>query len=144
MPSKSVGLIVLLILLLFTQAAFAQDNVAVPDVTGLNLPQALALLNQNGLRLGNENHTGWTADSGLPQNSVSEQSIPAGQTTAYGTAVDITLLRSPNALVIYDDNDFTLVNQTGEPLDLNAISFNSISGAAAFPANTWGNSLDDG
>ncbi len=63
--------------LLITGAVAAQD-VSVPDLTGLNVPQAAALLNRAGLKLGAENAAGWTPESGVPQNTIGGQSIPAG------------------------------------------------------------------
>lgn len=44
--------------LLIAGTARAQD-VSVPDLTGLNVPQAAALLNRAGLRLGAENVAAW-------------------------------------------------------------------------------------
>jgi len=86
--------------LLGAQAALAQDTVTVPDLTGMALPQAAAALNRSGLLLGAENNEGWTLASGLPQNVIAAQSVPAGQSAARGTAVDVTILRAPNAVLI--------------------------------------------
>ena len=56
----------------------AQDAVQVPDLTGMNVPQAAAALNHVGLGLGNENGEAWTAESGLEQNRIKAQSVAAG------------------------------------------------------------------
>jgi len=121
----------------WTFPVFAQEQtVTVPDVIGLNVPQAAALLNNNGLRLGGENNQGWTAESGMPENSITGQSVPAGQSLAFGTAVDVDVLRSPNALLIYDDNDLTLVNNTGGELNLSGITFAAVDGGGAQMAAT--------
>lgn len=118
------------------------SDVIVPDVTGLSVPQAAAQLNRAGLRLGAEISQGWTPDSGQAENRVSGQSIPGGQAAAFGTAVDVTVLRSPNAILIYDDNDLSLVNRTGGELNLTGISFATVDGAGAqFAATRWASYL---
>lgn len=124
----------------------AQDAaVTVPDVNGLSVPQAAAVLNRSGLRLGTENNQGWTAESGLPENSINGQTPAAGQSVPFGSAVDVNVLRSANALVIYDDNDLTLVNQTGGEMNLTGITFVAADGAGAQLAGTrWASSLRTG
>ncbi|MBI5667061.1 MAG: PASTA domain-containing protein [Chloroflexi bacterium] len=135
---------ILICLLVFVGAVAAQD-VTVPDLTGLSVPQAAAQLNRLGLKLGAENNQGWMAESGLPQNSISGQSIPAGQTAAPGTAIDVNVLRSPNVLLIYDDNDLTLVNNTGGTLNLAGLVFRALDGnGATFAAARWGGGLAAG
>jgi hypothetical protein len=131
---------------LFAVQVFAQEQtVVVPDVNGMSVPVATALLNKNGLRLGVENNQGWTAESGLPQNSINGQSIPAGESVAFGTAVDVNVLRSPNALVIYDDNDLTLVNNGGGDVNLTGITFAAADGSGAQLAGSrWGAALRAG
>src|SRR5690348_12468683 len=109
--SKKYLLLALCLICLFAGTVYAQDA-AVPDLTGLNVPEAAALLNKNGFALGAENNVGWTADSGQEQNTIKGQSVAAGQTAAPGSAIDVTVLRSPNAMLIYDDNDLSLVNKT--------------------------------
>lgn len=136
----------LLVAVLFVRAAAAQEpTVAVPDLTGLSVPAAAAQLNRAGLPLGLENNIGWTAESGLPENVISGQSAPAGVLVAPGTPVDVTVLRSPNVTLIYDDNDLTLVNGTGGTLALGGISFRALGGSGAgFAAARWGGGLQAG
>ena len=131
--------------LIFGSAVFAQENNAtVPDLTGLSVPAAAAQLNNAGLALGVENNEGWTADSGLEENRIKTQSVAAGQSVARGSAVDVTVLRSPNVILIYDDNDFTLVNKTGAALNLAGLNFNALDGSpASLAATRWSNSLRD-
>jgi hypothetical protein len=132
---------VLLLMLILVPLTLAQDNI-VPDLTGLNVPQAAARLNAVGARLGLVSGEPWTAESGLPQNSVAAQSVPPDTAIEYGTVVDLLVLRSPNALLIYDDNDLTLVNQTGTPISLNGITFRALDGnQAAFNASRWSQAL---
>lgn len=123
-------------------AVSAQDSVTVPDLKGMNVPQAAAALNKAGLSLGAENNEGWTEAAGLPQNTVGGQSVAAGQTAPRGTKVDITVLRSPNALLIYDDNNLTLVNQGTADLPLGDIVFQALDGGKArYAAASWGGAL---
>jgi beta-lactam-binding protein with PASTA domain len=106
--------------------ADAQNAVQVPDLTGMNVPQAAAALNRVGLGLGSETGEAWTAASGLEQNRIKAQSIAAGQSAASGSTIDVTVLRSPNVALIYDDNNLTLINKTGGDLDLTGIIFNTL------------------
>ncbi|MBZ0298754.1 MAG: PASTA domain-containing protein [Anaerolineae bacterium] len=122
--------------------AAAQDAVTVPDVTGLTVPVAAATLNRAGIGIGQEISAQWTAESGFPQNSVGAQSVAAGTSVDAGTKIDLTVLRSPNMLLIYDDNDFTLINQTGGSIDLSGISLRALDGSgASFAASRWGATL---
>lgn len=137
-------LFILLCIVSFAGVVAAQD-VAVPDLTGMAVPQAAAALNRLGLKLGAENNQGWTQESGLPQNTINGQSIPAGQTAALGTAVDVNVLRSPNVILIYDDNDLTLVNQSGGTINLGGLAFRALDGGGAtFAASRWGGGLAAG
>jgi hypothetical protein len=138
-------LFLLVIVFVLPQMTWAQDETTiVPDLTGLNVPSAAALLNRNALVLGAQENVAWTADSGLPENSVSVQSVAAGESVARGTAIDITVLRSNNMTLIYDDNDITLVNRSGGVLTLGGVVFSTVEGttAASFNAGRWGGSLD--
>lgn len=139
-------IIALIYVSLFASPVGTQEQtVTVPDVTGLNVPSAAALLNKNGLRLGVENNQGWTAESGLPENTINGQSIPAGGTVPFGAAVDVNVLRSPNAAVIFDDNDLTLVNGGSGELNLTGITFVALDGAGAQLAGSrWAGSLRAG
>jgi hypothetical protein len=107
------------------------ESVAVPDLTGLSVPQAAALLNHDGLNLGVEKAVPWTEASGLPQNKVSGQSVAAGQQVAKASAIDVTVPRVTNIILLYDYNSFTLVNKTGLNLELGDLKLNS------FAATTW-------
>ena len=124
--------------------AIAQDEtVTVPDVSGLTVPVAAAELNRAGLRLGTETAFGWTEASGLPANTIAEQSVAAGESVSFGTTVNITVLRANNVTMVYDDNDVTIINQSGGTIALGAIAFNSVGGGttASFSAARWGGSL---
>lgn len=115
-------------------AAAQTSDVTVPDLLGLNAPQAAAALNALGLWLGEDMPLLWVPDTGLPENSIAAQSIPAGTQVAPGTRIDITVLRAANMAVIYDDNDLTVVNLNTTPVDLGALTFADISGQTAFSA----------
>jgi len=132
-------------LLLLTQMVHGQSTVEVPDVTGMMVPVAAATLNRVGLALGREIGEPWTAESGMPQNTVMSQSVAGNTQVETGTLIDLTVLRSANALLLYDDNDLTLVNQTGGTLDLTGIVFQTLDGSqASFAASVWGSALREG
>lgn len=128
--------------LLYALPLHAQSSVIVPDITGLSLPEAAAALNKVGLAVGRETPERWTAESGREPNTIIAQSIAPETSASPGTAVEITVLRTPNALLIYDDNDLTLVNQSGVTLDLRTITLSAVDGSSAtFSASRWANSL---
>lgn len=110
----------------------------VPDLTGMNVPQAAAALNRAGFALGNEYSEAWTAAAGITENTIGRQSVAVGEAAPPGTAVDVTVLRTPNVLLIYDDNDLTLVNQSGGIIGLDNVAFNTLEGnEAKFQARRW-------
>ncbi len=80
-----------------TPIVLAQDDTSttVPDITGLSVPEAAAVLNQNGLALGAQASEPWTESATFEPGAVSLQSLPAGQTVERGTAVDVTVLNLP-------------------------------------------------
>ncbi len=119
---------------------FAQnDTISAPDLTGLTPPRAAAILNRIGFNLGKETAKLWTAESGLPQNAISAQSIPPGQKSQRGTAIDVTVLRPSNLILLYDDKSLTLANQTGDALDLTQFTFNTLDGTKriTFQGTLW-------
>ncbi len=141
---KRIVIFSLWLCLLITQTGLTQDEpTTVPDIIGLSIPQAAATLNRSGLTLGMLNNIAWTAESGLHLNTISEQNIAAGQSVAQGTAIDVTVLRAQNTVLIYDDNDLTLVNQDVVDIDLTGITFTALDGSepAAFSASRWAASL---
>lgn len=135
-------MILVLVIGYLCSVALAQE-VSIPNLIGLSVPQAAAELNRIGLRLGVENSVGWTADSGLAANTISIQSILPQTNVVQGTAVDITVLRSPNIALIYDDNDLTMINLTDANLDIQGLSFATTAGTAAtFAATRWTTMLE--
>jgi len=133
-------------LICFCAASVAQmqeQPPVVPNLVGMNVPQATAALNRVGLALGNQTSQPWTQGAAVAQNLISTQSVPAGQPSTAGAAIDVTVLRSPNVTLSYDDNDFTLINNTGGGIDFNGLVFGSADGTpAAFSATRWAGSLD--
>jgi hypothetical protein len=137
-------ILTLLLLLTFTPFIRAQDSGrgTVPDLTGLNVPQAAAALNKAGYALGTETNEAWSADAGVPENTISAQSVAAGEAAPAGTVVDVTVLRSPNVLLIYDDNDLTMVNQSGGQLSIGGLIFVTTAGQQRrFQARRWAGNL---
>ena len=138
-----VGL-VLVGLLVAAPAGAQGDPVTVPDVTGLSAPAAAARLNESGLALGSQSGEAWAEASGVPANTISAQLPAAGASVERGTSVDVTVLRSPNALLLYDAESVTLINQGSAPLNLNGLVFNALDGfvPASFQATNWLGVLD--
>lgn len=122
---------------------FAQET-TVPDLSGLNVPQAAAALNNAGLRLGTVSPRPMTAADAVTPNTVADQSFPAGDTVAHGATVDIAVWSAANITLIYDDNDLTMINRTGGNLNLGNISFNSLDGSRRFTANNWRANMEIG
>jgi hypothetical protein len=116
----------------------AAQTVTVPDLTGLNIPEAAAALNAAGLALGVEEARPWDSLAPVEPDLIGGQSVAAGSAAEAGTVVDVTVLRTPNAAMIYDDNDITLVNLSGANLNVNDVTFNTVDGnSASFPASLW-------
>lgn len=123
----------------------AQNEVAiVPDVTGLTVPQAAAALNRAGLRLGNQAAEPWTAASPVPAGTIGAQSVAFGEQVSPGTGVDVSVFTTANVRLIYDDNDLTLVNNTGGNLALSDMVFVGTEGARRFQASRWRGMLEAG
>lgn len=142
---KYFPLLLMIVLCSFVNVTFAQsDAVTVPDLTGFDVPRAAAELNRNGLRLGNEQGVAWTESSPYPAGFISGQSIAPGETATYGTTIDIQVFSTANVTLIYDDNDITFVNQTGNTLDITEITFNATDGSRLFAASDWQPTIDDG
>ncbi len=100
----------------------AQDNsvTTIPDVTGRPVPQAAAALNRAGFRLGTQTFT----DSEVSAiNSVSAQSPTAGESAEAGAAVNLTVQRAFNTRLVWDENDFTLINESIGELRLDNVRF---------------------
>jgi hypothetical protein len=100
----------------------------VPDVAGLNVPQAVAALNRVGLRLGSITGVLWTADSPTPAGTIQSSSVAAGDLVAAGAAVDVTIASVPNVTLRYDDNDFSVINQSGTTLVVPGLTFTALDG----------------
>lgn len=129
------GIVVLLMLAAATAAQEA--DISVPDVTGMNAPQASAALNAIGLRLGSEANV--PAAEGQAEGTIATQTPVSGARAARGSAVDVTIARSPNIRLIYDDNDLTLINLSSRPLALGPLTLNAVQGEqGVFRAARWG------
>lgn len=101
---------------------FAQDDgVTVPDLTGLNVPQAAAALHRAGLRLGDQTQV-IVAISAEASGRVTAQTPAAGSAAGAGAAVAVTVQLQETLLLVYDNNDMTLVNRAGRNIRLNALS----------------------
>lgn len=142
---KKNGLLILISLVVGISLITAQGTEAtVPDLTGLALPQAASLLNSAGLNLGTELAVDWAASSPQPENTIATQSVPANTSVARGTSIDVEVFRTANMVLIYDDNDLTLVNTTLNVADMTGLRFAAIEGSpASFAAARWSSNMDE-
>lgn len=139
---RSVAQIIVILtatVLLLPVVAQETTDVVVPDVVGLNAPQAAARLQQLGLRLGLVRVQFAGEGDEARVHRVVEQSPMAGELLGAENPVDVIVLRPANALLVYDDNDITLVHQAGGVLDLSALTFvaENESGSPAFEGVRW-------
>ena len=111
-------------------AAQEQTNI-VPDLVGMSVPRAAAELNRLGMHVGDQTDQHWSEDQAVPEGRISGQSIAAGTSVGRGTAIDVTVLRSPNLRLLYDDNDLTIVNLIDKSVDLTGLVFNTEDGSPA-------------
>lgn len=128
----------------FIFISIAQDNqITVPDLTGLNMPQAAARLNEIGLGLGTQTPI---VDATQAEGLIGEQSIVAGEMVETGSTIDVGIYRNPNMILIYDDNDFTLVNTTQNIADVTGLRFVAVEGSnpASFAATRWTSNVSNG
>lgn len=110
-------------------SSFAQGSLGnVPDVTGLTPAQAAALLNQNGLNLGQQNPA--EADDESTPNTVVSQSIEPDTSVALGTAVDVFITSPTNARLIYNDNYMIMFNLTEGVMNTPNVILQAISGSS--------------
>lgn len=122
----------------------AQENtVTVPDLTGLNIPQAAAALNEIGLGLGAEEAVDLSLGNGMAAGLISSQALAPGTSAAVGSIVDVSVLRSDNMRLVYDDNDMTLINTTNNVADITGLRFIAVEGTspASFAATRWGSNV---
>jgi hypothetical protein len=124
----------------------APAALTVPDLTGMNIPQAAAALNRVGVALGKETAMTWTQEMTTPVNTVSQQSIAPGTPATAGSSVDVMVLRAPNVTLIYDDNDLTFINQADRRIDFNEIAFHTLQSTtpASFQAARWAGRVSAG
>ncbi len=151
---KAIRYLVLVGLVLVGAAAFVQywaSGVAIPNLQALTVPQAEAALNAAGLRLGNIETVDEANTSGTPDTVVG-QSAPAHWRLPLGAAVDVTVLRTNNVLLRYDQPTrdeavgntlsgrwFNLVNLTNEELYIGDLRFVSVQDESlALDQSNWG------
>jgi len=146
MKSFLTGVIVLLSLCAcLVPSLSAPTTATVPNVIGLNVPQAAAALNRAGLRLGGQNAVDWDEASGLSPNTISVQSVADGLSTDPSTAVDVTVLREPNIALVYEDKELTVINLTTETIDVSGLVFMTAEGTTtSFVGSRWAEPLDAG
>jgi hypothetical protein len=118
----------------------AQESI-VPNLIGLSVPAAAAQLNAVELGLGVQTTLPIPADSSAILGTIGSQSFAPGELAAGGISIDVGVYRAPNASVIFDDNDLTLVNLSADRLNLTGVSFQAADGTATFAASRWSDGL---
>lgn len=131
------------LLLLNVFGASAQSTTAtVPDVTGMNVPQAVAALNAAGLTAGLLTNAAVVETQIV--NTVVAQTPAEGAQVEAGSAVDLQVARPNNVRLLYDDNDLTLINLSRQALPLRAIVLREVDGQQRFRGERWGNQVRAG
>lgn len=122
-----------------TETAPATDSVIeVPDLTGLNAPQAAAALNTAGLTLGTT--AAITAAEGEPPGTIAAQNPQPFTKAAPGSAIEVLIAHAPNIRLTYDNNDMTLIYLGPEPsLALSPLQFQAVGDPnIRFMGSRWG------
>lgn len=144
--TRATRIFVIFCLLILAHTTISQDQtqtdddtgITVPNIIGITLPEAAALLNQNSLRLGTQTFAQWLVASGQDVNTIGEQSPTAGTSVEPGTFIDFTLLRDNNTVLLYDSNDLTLLNDDEQDIRVREIVFRSNgTPQAIFRASDW-------
>jgi len=134
------GMLLIMVWCIGAVSVSAQELV-VPDLTGLNIPQAAAQLNRVGLALGSENAVAVT--EGVAPDIISGQSIAAGEVAAAGATVDVQIPRTSNVRIVYDDNDLTVINLNNASINIEDVVFETVDStqSASFNAGRWGRQI---
>lgn len=132
-----------LLTLMIVGGVAAQDSTStVPDLTGMNVPQASAALHAAGLKPGLLTNAAVTETQVV--NTVVMQTPTAGTQVAAGSAVDLQVARPNNVRLLYDDNDLTLINLSRQALPLGNIVLREADGDKRFRGERWGNQVRAG
>lgn len=108
----------------------ATPRPTVPDVTGMTVAQAAAILNKAQIRLGTREQV-FADIPAAESGKISLQRPGAGETVEPGSIVNVQVQVRQNFLLIYDNNDITLVNQSGRSVRVADLSFSSVDGSSA-------------
>lgn len=140
MRSIKMTMVLILWLSLTTVYTLGQSTTtSVPDLSGFNVPQAESILHLAGLRLGVQTVVFDNSVAIDQLGTIVNQSVGAGDRVELGQVIDISIVHAPNVRFIYDDNDLTLINQTGRviPLDVFTLGGNGTS-PLILEGNRWG------
>lgn len=110
------------------------EDPAVPDLNGLNVPQAAAALRLANLALG---EVRWDFSTAQNTNAIIGQEPIAGSALEVGGVVDVVVAQTPNIRLVYDDNDLTLINMSGGAIDLNGLLLARETDGRALPGARW-------
>ena len=132
-----------LLILVLVGGVSAQGGAAtVPDLTGMNVPQATAALNAAGLKPGLLTNAAVTETQVV--NTIVTQTPAAGAQVEAGSTVDLQVARPNNVRLLYDDNDLTLINLSRQALPLGNIVLRDVDSDKRFRGQRWGNQVRAG
>ena len=142
-------LLIACVIILTTSSLVAQEEATeepatIPNIVGLNVPFATSMLNQLGITIGEQTLIEWNTSLGVEPNRITQQSISAGTPVTAGLQMDIVIAHPFNMEIIFDDNDLTLLNQTGGAVDLAGLVFTAIDARipATFSGVEWTSEVD--
>lgn len=140
---KQACLILCLLTLWAIGAISAQDGtVLVPELRGLNVPQASAALTAVGLQLGEQANS--PVIEGQIVDTITTQIPAAGARAVSGSTVNLQIARANNMRLLYDDNDLTLINLSPQALTLKSIALREVDGKKRFRGQRWGKQVKAG
>src|SRR6476620_4496204 len=111
----SSGFVIFTLFLLTTtlnraEADSAQQEITVPELIGLAVPQAARIAGEAGLRFDSETEQPWDQTANVQPNQVIGQEPAAGVKTSPGTPIKVTVLRLYNVALIFGETVLTITN----------------------------------
>ncbi len=136
--TKHTWILATAVIIVLTSAVMAKVQTFIPPVVGLNVPQAAAALHRAGLTLGALSHQLMPPegdDAVRPIGQVIDQQPAAGLEAEVGDGVSLVVELPANVVIIYDDNDLTLLNRSGREIALAGVSISG--GGQVLSGSRW-------
>src|SRR5690349_18154370 len=106
-------------------AASPLQEISVPDLIGLTVPEAARIAGEAGLRFDGETAEAWSQSAQVKPNQVSKQEPAAGAKVSSGSPIKVTVLRVYIAVLTFGETGLTITNIGPAPLDLSEVAFDS-------------------